>query len=318
MHIQNKNASCACGSGNKFKHCCGHKSLVNKQSERLDKELSELHREMIRAASTDFQGELIAYIKRMHPEVLQQDSASIYQTGLFFWFVAYYVLPRHKQTIADMILRIATSKYSSEALRFYRHWVTIKPSVFHVTAVKEHTVTLTELTQDVTTTITPVSTNDYIEDSIVIGTLAPFGRSRQFLLVMVKLFNNNQEEVLKYLESIPYKRDMNKFPVFLKKVLEAEYLHVEWKEQDYEHVIKDFIDYMVETDKPDQQISEGIKYWHQFCEEKSPQIKNKQNYVAALSYLICSEYESVTQAELAKYFNINPSTLSQTLKRIKQ
>lgn len=317
MHIQNKNTLCACGSGDKYKHCCGHKALVQ-QSEKIDQELNDFHSKLIQAASQQFNSALLSYIKKQHHEIDHPDRLSIFQAGLYFWFVACYLMPNRKQTIFEALLNMNASTYHKNTVRYLRHWQSLKPSIFYVNRVTEEVVELEELTQGVPITLDKSFADDLIEDTIVIGTLSPFTTSRRFLIVTVKLFNNSREEVLTYLEKYPFKKDMAQYPSFLKAVLNAEYLTIEWEQTEYEAVADMFIDYMVEENKDDHLIMTGMKLWHDLCREKEPQVKNIKNYAAALTYMICSESnERLTQAEIAKLYEVNPSTLSQTLKRLK-
>lgn len=317
MHIQNKNTLCACGSGDKYKHCCGHKALVQ-QSKKIDQELNDFHSKLIQAASQQLNTALLTFIKKQHQEIDHPDRLSVFQAGLYFWFVTSYLIPGRKQTVFEGLLNMNLSAYHKNTVRYLRHWQSLKPSIFYVHDVTEEEVTLEELTQGVTLTLDKSSADDLIEDTIVIGTLAPFSASRRFLIVTVKLFNNSREELLLYLKQHPFKKDMAQYPAFLKAVLNAEHLTIEWKESEYEAVADLFIDYMVEENKDDRLIMTGIKLWHDLCREKEPQVKNIKNYAAALTYMICSESNGrLTQAEIAKMYEVNPSTLSQTLKRLK-
>jgi len=318
MHIQKQNSQCACGSGSKFKHCCGNKSLTQKNPKRLNQELTSFHKSLIRAASNDFPDQLDAYIDKEQPTMTERDSLSIYQTGLFFWFVCYYVLPRQNLTIFDLVLRVTKKSLSHETLRYLKLWQSLKPSVYHVKKVTERKVELEEMSQRTTFEIDPYNPKDFIKDSLIIGTLAPFSGSRQFLMSMVKIFNNDAESLLEIRERYPYHQNMRHFPHFLAEVLKAEYLHLDWKEDAHKQVVDILIDRMVDTGIDDEYVMNGIKFWHDYTTSQSPQVKNLPAYAAAVEFIVVSNGGyTITQAEVAERYEVNPSTLSQVIKRMK-
>jgi uncharacterized protein len=316
MHTQNSNALCACGSGNKYKHCCGHKSLTNNKPKQLTKQLTTFHQWLIAAVTNDFSEDLDDYVETNHLDISTSSYLNVFKTGLFFWFASYFALPKQKLTIYDLLLRFRKKDVSHEALRYLRHWSRLVPGMYHVDKVEGDTVTLVELTTDVAITIKPYRMTDFTRDEFVIGVLAPFGEDRQFLMALVQLKNTTKDYLLKTYDQFSYKQNMALYPNFLKAILSEEEEAFVWENAQQEEVADIFIDHMEKQQFSDSFIINSINFWHRFCQQNAPQFKNGAAYAAAVEYIMLKEEnDAVTQSDIAERYEVNPSTLSQIIKK---
>jgi len=317
MQTQKQNALCACGSAKKYKHCCGHKSLTNKDNEQTNTHLSEFHHQLVKVSTDDFKSELDQAIEEVAPDWLSSSSYSIYQTGLLFWFAMYYVLPHHNLPLVDLLMRFQSKDYSFEAVRYLTQWKRLIPSVYHVEKVTEEAITLKEVPSGVDVTIDRLPASDFEKDTMIVGVLAPYADTRQFLMAMVTLHQTDEQMVKEAFVNYPYQTNMSHFPAFFAHLLENEKLDIEWANEQEEQVADLFIEQMMDQDFSDDVISEGVTYWNTYCKENKPQFKNGAAYAAAIEYNLRQKSDAlVTQAEIADRYRVNPSTLSQIIKRL--
>lgn len=322
-----RNDSCPCGSGKKYKRCCGRNTVNQANLNAVNNELYRVYQELISYTTTKYQNK----IEEQHqvydrPSISDEETKEIYHTGLTPWIVSSVPCFNNNETIIRRLYRATQKKLSLHAKELFIKWLHTKPSIYEVISIQspsEQFMTIKELRTDDTFYIPIQNADDFMEGSLLIGIIIPFIQHHNFLLTMVKLYDRDKHyyaELLSKFDAIEGGLDVN-FPKFLVEALDSESIETKWNNPTHEEVVHLLTKHLSLKEVNDRVITESITNWNTFCKKEDPTIKRIEPYAAALEYYIQKvtlNNANVRQVDIAEEYGTSPSTLSNIYRRITQ
>lgn len=323
--IIGRNDPCFCGSGKKYKKCCGAPNPNVANPVIINNELNRLHQQLLSFATENYGEKINEQAKRFDQPALQRhpELMDIYYTGLNLWIISKLKIIKNVQTILELFFQVISSKLNPIVKRLFSQWLTADSSIYKVITVPAENKDMVEL-QDVLTNkrfrIPFRDQDEYIEGSLVIGTLVPFSGYHAFLLSIIKLYGIDHNSTLELMERFA-KMEGGISSHFPELLTEALLLSVKNEELNplHERVAQEFTDHMVEKEVEDAVILQGLALWKQYCEKENPSFKNIEPYAAALDYYVQKNVlmnESTTQNMVANEYGANPSTVSNNYRKL--
>lgn len=320
-----RNEPCPCGSGKKYKKCHGAQEPILSQAE-MNTELNRIHQSILSFANAT-EGKIKEQIHVYDNSEIKKHKEihDIFLTGLSLWIFTQLNFLTQKNTMLESFFNIIAPKTHPQIRRVLEKWLAAKPSIYEVASVhtKNKQVTLLDVLSKEEYQIPLKTGDDYVEGSIIIGTLVPLVGHHSFLLTMIKLFGIENETILAIAE--PYTTnnqvDVKQFPQLLAEILLLLVPVNEdtAKNENQEQVAQLFAERMVEYGYDDSVVIQGLSIWKSFCETENPDIKNVESFAAALEYYVQKHllnHTKKTQAQLAEEYGVSAGTLSAQYRKL--
>lgn len=328
MNKPKRNDPCPCGSGKKYKKCCGLSNVVTISPEIYNMELEELHNQVLQFAFREYREQLEEEIAKYTNPLSNEDTdaAHVYRTGLSFWLIMN--TPVHDNlTIFDVFYKKHQSKIKhTRTKNLFLEWANVEPSLFDIlgtdeTAKKIH---LSDVFTKEEYQIPAMEDNeDFAEGNLVFGILVPYIQTHQFFLTAIEVFQAKRQDIIKLASGYNSQEGglNKKFPDFLAEVLLETKTSpaLTWNNQLHEKVAEVLASKLEAKNVDTEMVSKGVQLWNDFCQKENPVFKKPEAYAAALEYYIHTNYtgESVTQSQLAKEYQTTSGTVSSNYRKLK-
>lgn len=309
-----RNQLCPCGSGYKYKKCCGAIDQQEHNAQTINQELYQVHEELISFTKDQYSSVIDKQLSQYAYDDALHD---IYKIGLAPWLTMKLPLLENKKTIFQVYMEEKRNSLSLTTRHQLLQWTEREASVYKIIAVdqsKRGFARLQNIAGKKEKHIIPYDDVDnFPEGSLVYGIIIPFLNHDNFLFQMIRLFNN---------DSIHFKKLLlvhDNTPSLLKDVLENGLMHDQWLHPLHEEVADLFANYAAEKKYADKVIAESILLWNDYCKKTNPTIMKPEPHAAAFTYYFEKNLlnnPQVRQSEVAEQFNTSPSTLSVTYRRI--
>lgn len=319
-----RNDLCPCGSGKKYKNCCGKNNIISLEL-LLENELKELEADLINFSLDTYNVEMSDFLAdRLEELVIPEESSEMF----YFFTVSWFITSIHVngKTILEHYINKNKSKWKRQRIKdILLTWKQAKPTVSIVADQDDnHLLTINDLfTNDIYKV--KLLDHDYQVETggIVIGIPLPIGEHFIFFTPFIDLPARSTGQLKKALfqsfeksgESNPNQYLSLYYPEVLHLMLfgpDPDIEDLEWLSPKHLDVALVFKEYM-EDFHDDVFIKLGVHLWYQYCSQKNPKIIKTGVYVAALIYLVDQFIpygDYVTQGQLANVFGISSSSLS--------
>ncbi|MGY0692014.1 YecA family protein [Virgibacillus sp. FSP13] len=321
-----RNDPCPCGSGKKYKKCHGASNATGVNPKLINDSLDRLHQEVISFAINNNQNKINEQIKKHDNPFLQDnvETADVYTTGLTMWILLNVPCFTNNQTIFDIFYHHRKATLNQQTSNAFAKWRNTVPSVYEVISVdqlQKRAVTVRDILTEDSFQIPFHDGDDYLEGSLIIGTLVPFANQHNFFYTLIKLYRHDKEVLRKLLQQ--YTNEIGglsrNFPNFLADALLLGVDANEWDNPLHEETAQLFAKHMVDKDIHDEIILKGVALWNQYCKAENPSLKKIESYAAALEYLVQKTLlasTSVTQGQLAEEYGASPGTVSTIFRKL--
>lgn len=320
-----RNNPCPCGSGKKYKKCCGASNVSNSNPQLVNNELGRLHQELISFALNNYNNEINQQIEQYDKPLLSKDEEliDIYTTGLTIWIILIVPCLKNNQTIFDAFYHANKSKITQETRNIFADWAYRLPSIYEVLTFDRTNfyITVKDILTHKIASFPVNKDNNFVKESLVIGTLVPYADYYNFVFTIIKLYRRDKDTLIQLLRDYQNKDEglIKHFPHFLAEVVGLGIAESEWDNPLYEKVAQLFAEHMKDKDHDDEVISNGITLWKQYCTNVNPSFKKSETYAAALDLLVQQKIlnnSSITQGQLAKEYGVSPSTISSNFRKL--
>lgn len=319
-----RNDLCPCGSGKKYKKCCGKNNVIS-MDHLIDEELKELQLDIINFANSHYEDEIADYLAEWYEEYqIPEEAFEMFHFFSLIWFITSYSLK------GKTILSHYIDKHSSKLVRprvrdLLQTWKNGKPSVAVVMNQEgNQLITLQDIFTEEIYKVKELDGDHPVEaGGIILGIILPAGVTPVFFTTFIDLPASLTEKVkdrvhTMYDESV----ETNPSDYLAKNYPEVLHLFVfgmeptieelDWISPKHLEVAIEFKKYM-EIIHDEVIINLGVHLWYQYCSRKNPRIIKTSVYAAALVYLVDQLNpfgEVLTQNELAEEFDISKGSLS--------
>lgn len=318
-----RNDLCPCGSGKKYKNCCGKSNVITMES-LIEKELMNVQVDLLKFALENYEEEVNEFIADWIEDLdIPEEALEMFYFFTLVWAITDFEI--YGKTILEHFIDKKGSKWNRPRIRnILPTWSQAKPSVAIIEEQDENQLlTLEDIFTNEIKKVKVLEDHPVETGGIVVGILLPAGEIFIFFTSFIDLPAGLTEKVKKGVYQLFEKSDEGNPNEFL-STFYPEILHffifgpnpaaedLEWLSPKHLEVAQEFQDYM--EDIYDEVIIKlGVYLWHQYCLKKNPKVMKPSVYVATLRYLIDQFIpygEWVTQNELAEEFGISSSSLS--------
>lgn len=328
MSKPKRNDPCPCGSGKKYKKCCGLNNVIEISPELYNSELDQIHEQLITVAMNNYEAEM-TQIASEHLQPFLGESPELseaYITGLTFWSIFNVPCLENNQTIFDDYYSKNQAKIKrTRTKNTFAEWGNTVPSAYEILSIDERTVTFIDMLTDKTYEIPYLEDDEeniaLIVGNIAIGTLVPYVGHHRFFYNIIEMDAGVKDEISILANKFAANGSLREtFPDFLGEALMiGSDVDMEWDNPLHEMVAEYFSRHMSNKGYQEELILSGVLLWNLYCQKENPSFKKLGSYAAALEYLIYDIFFDVppyTQTELAGQYETTAGTVSTNFRRL--
>ncbi|MDQ0199053.1 SEC-C metal-binding domain-containing protein [Neobacillus ginsengisoli] len=322
-----RNEACPCGSGKKYKKCCGVKDTVS-ITQVLENEIDDLQKRILYYACNYYENEIEEAFEDFRQYLLSdgEEEEEFFHFIHSIWYSLFVTLD-DGETILEKFIAAEAGKIKRPKLKeILNSWVDARTIVGKITSLENNTLTVEDglSSEEFKAIVTNLNTN-YNKGSFFIGILLPFEQKYVFFPAPFDLPDLSLEQAIDFIRTkskhASYKSPEAFLTDFFMEIMSdlptvggiVDTEEMEWPALVYKEVADRFQQRLESFGVPIPVVEIGVILWYQFCQKKQKRIQNPELYVAALHYLIStfvpleSEY---TQKGIAKLYGVSVGTVS--------
>ncbi|TLS36002.1 SEC-C metal-binding domain-containing protein [Pseudalkalibacillus caeni] len=330
-----RNDPCPCGSGKKYKKCCGKENVVSLHHI-LEGELREIQQEIVVFGVENYGDLMEDYLEEYYEDLAIPDEAmDVFHFFACLWFITSVKV--NGKTILETFIDKNKHNYKRPRVKeALESWKSTRPSISIVKEMEDNNyIILEDYFTEEETKVKIYEVDEYAEPgSFIIGTILPAGETALFLATFLDIPPEEADEIENELLDIydiskisdPEQFIVNNFIKILDLFLfgaEDTLDDLIWTSPEHEEIAIAFQQFM------EQNLPEGVEgpeklgvvLWNQYCEVKNPLIQKPDVYLSALIYLVIDLLPlagGITQKQLAEAFNVSISSISSKVRDMKQ
>lgn len=327
MEKINRNDPCTCGSGKKYKRCCGANEAVS-ISDMIESEIDSLQKHILQYAYYHFGHEIHADFEDLNEilDIDNQQEREFYEFVHSIWFSLFEELD-DGETIIEKFIDAEGGKIKRPKLRKILHtWTDARTIAGKIIAVENNKVTVADgfTSEEFDAIIANVSVSIEV-GSFIVGILLPYEQNYVFFPSPFDLPDLKPEYAFTYIAESSLEADYDSpqeylTDFFLEVLSELPLVgglldidEMDWPAPIYKEVAVIFKQKLESLDVPVSIIDTGVILWLSFCQKRQKRIQNLHLYVAALHYLVSTiapVEKTYTQKELAKLYGVSTGSVS--------
>lgn len=324
-----KNAPCLCGSGKKYKDCCGKDKVVSMQTV-IDQQLTECMHDLLWFAAEEYADELLKAIGDPREWEQQGEIGEAISFFMANWVIFCVPVTPQGETIVERYVKRRSSLWRSSVRSILASWIDAAPSFDIVVELQGER---RFVVQDVLTSEKRVvrifdsepSPHVQIGD-LLAGIIVPAGESYTYFTTFFSFPNISAHEIARSLKEEWKAHGMEDARAFLRTSFPSLWMTIvrlivsfvadpfEWEHPNYAAVVHE-----LEKKVPQNKELDMAKViWHEYCHTHQPVIRNVSLHAAALHYIVCRilRGEAVTQTDLAHLYGVSASSISKKVNDI--
>jgi len=328
-----RNDSCPCGSGKKYKKCCGHHSIIS-LNDFIAAEAVEIQSRVTKFAISNYKTNIENYLdERLKGFNIPRDVFEAFSFLMINWFIATHPIENGKTILERFIEKHDKTLKRPRVRSIIQSWKQAKPSILIVEKSENNQLITKDLfSKEEMTVLTFNEAHHVPEGSIVIGITMPFEQQYTFYTLYLDIpfhyTSKFEQTIFNWMEdsehSSPKSFLVGKYPEIVKLALlgDENPIQVEditWESPLHEEVAKVFQNEIVKIENSELASQIGIALWHQYCSVEKPRIRNKGIYAGALHYIvesIITPNQMNTFKSLSEMYDANASSISQRSKQM--
>ncbi|WP_246363872.1 SEC-C metal-binding domain-containing protein [Halobacillus locisalis] len=305
-----RNEPCPCGSGKKYKKCCGNSKVIEFPSVTIKEELDR--------AFQRFQDHIVNHYAELLPTSKPQSQEE--HLGQFFSLLQGSVFDKQEDgtTIMDDFVEQEKEKVSRPLSKeSLVAWTDAAAGVF---ALDDHedAVIVKSVFDDSTFSIVKESIplEDIASAPYYFGVLMKWGDVHQFMPIAIP---QDEERFKAYMEKLSDEQKTEEY--FTAHLAEQFRMWVrqetgerEWDARPEDKEVLDLFEETVEDDVVGKKAYDRVRNaWGNFCETEVPTIRKAGVFAAALEFMAS---ENVTKKQIAEKYSVSPSSMTRRIKEI--
>lgn len=327
MKKQGRNERCACGSGKKYKHCCGSATVVPFNRAIITDELMELEDEFIKYNLTHYIAEFIQIEEEIKASTniwkASKNDQQHFKELLIPYIAFSYRLPSG-QTMFDRFYEKKKHEVHRTAVKkSFAAWKEPIHSLFKIVELDEEANKMLLMDQFTNKTYPlnmfepiGVSLSDFLAATIVpydqfyhlvVGALTIPKTDKHIIKEIVDRFTADDG-----LKQVNYPSLLAQLLIGEPSVFDEDDMPFIWLTEEHEMVANAFV-YFADGRYPDEAIFHAIEFWNDYCNQEMPAIYNVEANAAALEYFVGKhiyQQGKLTQREIAAIYNVSVGTIS--------
>ncbi|MBS4744262.1 sec-c motif domain protein [Bacillus safensis] len=346
-----RNALCPCGSGKKYKHCCGQKSGGEQTSELVFKEAVQVQKDLMNYAFSKHQRAINQFINEFSFLAdMDKETQQISVFHLSVWGIFFRPLTDQKETIfQEFLTKKAEDITRPKTRQVVQSWTDMEPSLLLLNEKTDESLYFENMitAEKVEVDVKPDQTVLPEKGSLVLGFPVQFEEKAEFFIQYTMFAKEFTDTLLLQVRQLvdAYEANGGERSTFMREsfpdVLKCMFAKQEVEESETPAQTEgdaglsaDRMDWasdvQLETAKliedgmkehGDQSLTDGaLTVWKAYCDQKSPVIRKAASFAAGIEYYIHSLASDapLSQAQVAKKYGISASTVSSRFKDIEK
>ncbi|MFL6561399.1 MAG: tetratricopeptide repeat protein, partial [Bacillus sp. (in: firmicutes)] len=323
----NRNGPCPCGSGKKYKKCCGVNEAIS-ITDMIDSEIDVLQKQALHFAYYHFGQEIQEDFEDLEEmiDIDNEQEREFYELIHSIWFTLFEDLD-DGETIIEKFIAAESGKIKRPKLRkILQTWTDARTIAGKILAVENNRVSVEDgFTSEVIEAIVANVPVTIEKGSFFVGIIVPYDQHYVFFPAPFDLPDLIPEDAFTYIEVCSLEADydspkqyltdffleiLSELPI-IGGLLEID--NMDWPAPVYKDVAHIFTQRLESHGIPTSVIDTGVILWLSFCQKRQKRIQNPNIYVAALHYLlstIAPLEKMYTQKELAKVYGVSAGSVS--------
>ncbi|MFJ5759627.1 SEC-C metal-binding domain-containing protein [Neobacillus sp. NPDC093182] len=327
-----RNEPCPCGSGKKYKKCCGAKEAVS-ITHVIENEIDDLQKKLLHFALDHYEEELYQGLDEYEEYFdIEDEEREFYEFVYTVWFSLFNVLEDGETILEKFILSEAVKNKRPKLKQILQSWTGARAIAGEITHVENNKLIVVDgFSAEQFEAIVTNARRSFDIESFFIGILLPFNEKYVFFPAPFDLPELPAYQAVDYIkqksQSAGYHSPQEFFTDFFMEIMRdltmvgglVDADSMEWQSPIYKEVaelLKKNLELLGELPPI---VDLGIILWFQFCEKKPKKIKKPNLYAAALHYLLSTFNHLVsglTQKEIAKLYDVPVGSLSSTYREM--
>lgn len=323
----NRNDPCPCGSGKKYKKCCGAGEAIS-ITHMIESEIDDLQKQMLQFAFYHYGVEIQSDFEDFAEvvEIDEEKEGEFYEFIHAIWFSLFETLD-DGETIVEKFIATEGRKLKRPKLKqILQSWTDVRTIAGKVIDLEGNKLTIEDgFTSEQLEAVLINQESNFEKGSFFVGMMMPFDQNYVFFPSPFDLPDLQPEEAFEFIEDSSleagydspqeYLTDffmevLNELPMMGVRVNIDE---LEWPAPVYKEVAEIFQRRLGTLNEPTSVVEIGVVLWYQFCQIKKKRIQNPYLYVAALHYLVATIVpmdKEFTQKDLANLYGVSTGGFS--------
>ncbi|WP_243292812.1 SEC-C metal-binding domain-containing protein [Bacillus sp. FJAT-47783] len=329
-----RNDACPCGSGKKYKKCCGHYSVVSLNDIAVA-EAVELQKQVTNYAISNYKEPIESFLDtRLKNFHIPEEFMEAFSFLMVNWYIS-----TNKDEGKSIMERFIDDRLQTiqrpRVQNILKTWKEAKPSILKVLkSEKNQLVTEDMFSKEEVTVLTFNEARHVPVGSDVIGITIPFEEHQTFYTLYIDIPPNFvskfEQTIQKWFEesgkesAVAFLKE--NYPEIVKLALLGEEgpLHIdeiEWVTPSHKDVAELFQRKVDSSMNPKIAVPVGMSLWYDYCKKENPRVRNKGIYAGALHLLVerlLSPNETRTFKEIGEAYEASASSISSRMKQMEE
>ncbi|KAF0818967.1 MULTISPECIES: YecA family protein [unclassified Cytobacillus] len=321
-----RNEPCPCGSGKKYKKCCGSRDAVSIKDV-LNHEVLELQKEARVYALTHFAEDMKEDFKDLLEilEDIEPQEKEFYEFVHSFWYILFGELEDMDSVMDEFIHYKLPSVIRPRTKNILKSWEDSKAAAGKLIEVTEDKAVIEDCLTGKVFNVSLFGDMEVTEGNFAFAMLLPYGEEYVAFPAIFDLPGDNAAKFADYIqysfEESGYENPEEYTAEFLidlmndtpKSLAGPNMDNFDWPTKGAEQVADMFRNDMEKAEEEPWLIGMGISLWMEYLEKTGKQVKKPDNYVAGLRYLVSTiapVKENLTQKEFGELYGISANRVS--------
>ncbi|NYE03645.1 tetratricopeptide (TPR) repeat protein [Bacillus niacini] len=323
-----RNEPCPCGSGKKYKKCCGAKEAVS-ITQVIENEIDDLQKKLLHFALDHFEEEIYQGLDEYEEYFeIEDEERQFYEFVYTVWFSLFNELEAGGTILENFISSEAGRIKRTKLKQILQSWTEARVIVGEILEVENNKLIVVDgfSSERFEANVTNAQRSFDI-GSFFMGILLPFNKKYVFFPAPFELPDLPVYHAIDYIKQksliAAYESPQEFLTEFFMEIMVdltkiggmVDIDNMEWQSPVYKEVAELFKKSMESLGEMPSTVDIGIILWFQFCQKKPKRIKKPNLYAASLHYLMTLFNDMVspmTQKEIAKLYGVPVGSLSST------
>ncbi|QSS99645.1 SEC-C domain-containing protein [Pontibacillus sp. ALD_SL1] len=320
----NRNDPCTCGSGKKYKKCCGKENATELNANLIRQELNTVQNQIMQFSVDRFSSELQILMADFQAEMEDVEDLKETLTNLYLSWVMIYSPIKEEKTALQWYVEKNGNKLKRQKTRdLLSTWGQNPPSVFKVgEPITSEVSTVTDVFTNETYNVLFEEDSTPDEDSLVLGLPILTGDYYEFFLVTFIVQPQLEEKFMSEVDVETFKANpealKESFPEVIKltaglyNTVDASE-RISWQDDKQKEVLDLFLKSEGMNEITEEEEETATFFWYLYCKRQEPTIRKPEIYAGALEYTLRShlnEWTPISQKDAAAQYGTSGTSIS--------
>jgi tetratricopeptide (TPR) repeat protein len=329
-----RNDPCPCGSGKKYKKCCGVNEVIS-LTQVLESDIDDLEKQLLHFALRNYGNQIEESFENFQQEydLNNDDEVKFFEFVHTIWFTL-FAKADQGGTILDQFIASELRKIKRPKLKqVVQSWKDARVFFGTIISIEDNNYTIEDLfsSDRLEAVVVTNLEKQYEQNGFFAAILLPFDQKFVFFPAPFDLPSLDSESAAEFIrqaysESNYDNRNDFMTEFFMELMYDLpevgahyEINEMEWTEPVFQEVAELFQTELEQMGVEQDIIDTGIYLWNLFCHKKQKKIKNPNIYVGALHYFISTfapMETNYTQKQLAEKYGVSYGSLSSVYREL--